>query len=156
MNNWGEKNNWALGSSAANHGADQQVCGQTYIDLYNLDEIKNEIKIKAIKESIDDLIKNPTEAKDDWFWVDALYMAFHMCNRFHAEYHVFDIITDLLSNGRSSRFIQTLVQEKNSLPPSTPIFREASTRVCCILQENQLRASPWSRQKRLYGRSSTN
>ena len=44
--------------------------------------------------------------------VDALYMAFHMCNRFHAEYHVFDIITDLLSNGRSSRFIQTLVQEK--------------------------------------------
>ena len=61
MNNWGEKNNWALGSSAANHGADQQVCGQTYIDLYNLDEIKNEIKIKAIKESIDDLIKNPTE-----------------------------------------------------------------------------------------------
>lgn len=75
MNNWGEKNNWALGSSAANHGADQQVCGQTYIDLYNLDEIKNEIKIKAIKESIDDLIKNPTEAKDDWFWVDALYMA---------------------------------------------------------------------------------
>lgn len=39
-------------------------------------------------------------------------MAFHMCNRFHAEYHVFDIITDLLSNGRSSRFIQTLVQEK--------------------------------------------
>lgn len=75
MNNWGEKNNWALGSSAANHGADQQVCGQTYIDLYNLDEIKNEIKIKAIKESIDDLIKNPIEAKDDWFWVDALYMA---------------------------------------------------------------------------------
>lgn len=44
--------------------------------------------------------------------VDALYMAFHMCNRYHREYHVFDIITDLLSNGRSSRFIQTLVQEK--------------------------------------------
>lgn len=44
--------------------------------------------------------------------VDALYMAFHMCNRFHRAYYVFDIITDLLSNGRSSRFIQTLVQEK--------------------------------------------
>ena len=44
--------------------------------------------------------------------VDALYMAFHMCNRYHREYHVFDIITDLLSNGRSSRVIQTLVQEK--------------------------------------------
>lgn len=44
--------------------------------------------------------------------LDALYMAFHMCNRFDREYHVFDIITDLLSNGRSSRFIQTLVQER--------------------------------------------
>lgn len=44
--------------------------------------------------------------------VDALYMAFHMCNRYHRAYHAFDIITDLLSNGRSSRFIQTLVQEK--------------------------------------------
>ena len=44
--------------------------------------------------------------------VDALYMAFHMCNRYHRAYHAFDIITDLLSNGRSSRFIQTLVQEE--------------------------------------------
>lgn len=35
-----------------------------------------------------------------------------MCNRYHRAYHAFDIITDLLSNGRSSRFIQTLVQEK--------------------------------------------
>ena len=44
--------------------------------------------------------------------VDALYMAFHMCNRFSPEYYTFDVITDLLSNGRSSRFIQTLVQQK--------------------------------------------
>jgi predicted Zn-dependent peptidase len=39
-------------------------------------------------------------------------MAFHMCNRFSSEYYTFDVITDLLSNGRSSRFIQTLVQQK--------------------------------------------
>lgn len=44
--------------------------------------------------------------------LDALYMAFHICDRFHPEYYVFDMITDLLSNGRSSRFIQTLVQGK--------------------------------------------
>lgn len=43
--------------------------------------------------------------------VDALYMAFHMCDRHHADYPVYDIITDILSNGRSSRFIQHLVQE---------------------------------------------
>lgn len=39
-------------------------------------------------------------------------MAFHICNRFQPEYYVYDLITDLLSNGRSSRFIQNLVQEK--------------------------------------------
>lgn len=43
--------------------------------------------------------------------VDALYMAFHMCDRHHADYPIYDIITDILSNGRSSRFIQHLVQE---------------------------------------------
>ena len=44
--------------------------------------------------------------------VDALYMAFHMCSRRHAEYYVYDMITDILSNGRSSRFIQSLVRER--------------------------------------------
>lgn len=44
--------------------------------------------------------------------VDAIYMAFHMSNRMHPDYYVYDMITDILSNGRSSRFIQSLVQEQ--------------------------------------------
>ena len=44
--------------------------------------------------------------------VDALYMAFHMSNRMHPDYYVYDMITDILSNGRSSRFVQSLVQEQ--------------------------------------------
>ena len=44
--------------------------------------------------------------------VDAIYIAFHMCNRFDKNYYVFDLITDLLSNGRSSRLFQNLVQKK--------------------------------------------
>ncbi len=44
--------------------------------------------------------------------VDAIYMAFHMSNRMHPDYYVYDMITDILSNGRSSRFIQLLVQEQ--------------------------------------------
>lgn len=44
--------------------------------------------------------------------VDALYMAFHMCNRHDKDYHTFDIITDILSNGHSSRLIQHLIQQK--------------------------------------------
>lgn len=44
--------------------------------------------------------------------VDALYMAFHMGKRMSQEYYVCDLLTDLLSNGRSSRLIQSLVQER--------------------------------------------
>lgn len=44
--------------------------------------------------------------------VDALYMAFHICDRNHPDYYAFDMMSDLLCNGRSSRFIQHLVQEK--------------------------------------------
>ena len=44
--------------------------------------------------------------------VDALYMVFRKCDRKHPDYHTFDLISDLLSSGRSSRFIQRLVQQR--------------------------------------------
>ncbi len=44
--------------------------------------------------------------------MDALYMTFHMCNRLHPDYYVHDMMSDLLSNGNSSRFIRHLIQEK--------------------------------------------
>lgn len=43
--------------------------------------------------------------------VDTLYMAFHMCDRTHKDYHTYDIMSDILCNGRSSRLIQSLVQK---------------------------------------------
>ena len=44
--------------------------------------------------------------------LNALYMAFHMTDRKHPDYYVYDMLTDVLSNGNSSRFIQRLVVEK--------------------------------------------
>jgi len=44
--------------------------------------------------------------------VDALHMIFHKCDRLHPDYYVFDMLSDLLSAGRSSRLIQHLVVEK--------------------------------------------
>lgn len=44
--------------------------------------------------------------------LDSLYMAFHMCDRLSPDYYAFDILSDLLSNGRSSRFTQHLVKER--------------------------------------------
>ena len=44
--------------------------------------------------------------------VDALHMIFHKGDRLHPDYHVFDMLSDLLSAGRSSRLIQHLVVER--------------------------------------------
>lgn len=44
--------------------------------------------------------------------LDSLFMAFHMCQRSHPDYYAFDILSDILSNGRSSRLNQHLVQDK--------------------------------------------
>lgn len=44
--------------------------------------------------------------------LDALFMAFHMCGREDSDYYAFDILSDVLSNGRSSRFNHRLVQEQ--------------------------------------------
>lgn len=44
--------------------------------------------------------------------LDALYMVFHMTDRTHPDYYAFDMLSDVLSSGRSSRFVRNLVQEK--------------------------------------------
>ncbi len=44
--------------------------------------------------------------------VDAIYMAFHMCDRLSPEYYVCDMLSDILSNGSSSRLEQELVQKR--------------------------------------------
>lgn len=44
--------------------------------------------------------------------VDALYMVFHMCDRCDPDYYAYDMLSDILSSGRSSRFIRRLVMDK--------------------------------------------
>ena len=43
---------------------------------------------------------------------DMLIMAFHMSDRYQQEYHVCDLITDILSVGQSSRLIQRLINTR--------------------------------------------
>jgi rhamnogalacturonyl hydrolase YesR len=68
---WGVKHNWNLRGGVQTRNADNQCCGQTYIDLYLVD--KKEERIKNIKESID--LMKATPKIDDWNWVDAIQMA---------------------------------------------------------------------------------
>ena len=68
---WGEKHHWGLRSSIDSRNADDQCCGQTYIDLYLID--KKPERLHDIKTSIDGMVKS--DKIDDWNWVDALQMA---------------------------------------------------------------------------------
>src|ERR1044071_3521328 len=43
---------------------------------------------------------------------NALYKAYHMPGRFHADYYATDLLSDILSRGQSSRLYQKLVKEK--------------------------------------------
>jgi unsaturated rhamnogalacturonyl hydrolase len=70
---WGEKHKWGLRDGIRTRNADNQCCGQTYIDMYLLDNKQHPERVKEIKASIDQMMS--TEKIDDWNWIDALQMA---------------------------------------------------------------------------------
>lgn len=43
---------------------------------------------------------------------NAIYKAYHMADRMSREFYIFDLVSDILSNGESSRFYNRLVKEK--------------------------------------------
>jgi zinc protease len=44
--------------------------------------------------------------------LDSIYKAYHMCSKMDDDYPVVDLMSDVLSNGNSSRLYQTLVKEQ--------------------------------------------
>jgi rhamnogalacturonyl hydrolase YesR len=76
---WGESHRWGLAyGSTTDRNADNQCCGQTYLDLYALDP-KPE-RIRDIKTAIDAMVNS--SKRDDWWWIDALQMAMPLFARF--------------------------------------------------------------------------
>lgn len=69
---WGEKHKWGLRGGIKTRNADNQCCGQTYIDLYLIDNKQHPERVKDIKASIDSMMI--TGKVDDWNWIDALQM----------------------------------------------------------------------------------
>lgn len=68
---WGEAHHWGLRDGIQTRNADNQCCGQTYLDLYEID--KKPEQIRDIKASVDLMLQ--TDKTDDWNWIDALQMA---------------------------------------------------------------------------------
>lgn len=83
---WAEHNNWtgAKGTDRSKwqykYGetpdhvlfGDWQICFQTYVDLYNLDPVKEEKKIGRAREVMEYEMSTPNN--DYWWWADGLYM----------------------------------------------------------------------------------
>lgn len=67
---WGSYHKWGFRSGNHTRNADDQCCGQTYIDLYQIDP-KPE-RIANITECIDNVVEG--EQNDDWSWIDAIQM----------------------------------------------------------------------------------
>ena len=44
--------------------------------------------------------------------IDAIFLAFHMVDRLHPDYYATDLLSDVLSNGPSSRLFRRLLKEK--------------------------------------------
>ena len=67
---WGVAHQWNLRGGIKTRNADNQACGQTYINLYLKD--KKPEQIANIKASVDSMLL--TSKTDDWNWIDAIQM----------------------------------------------------------------------------------
>lgn len=82
--NWGNFHKWrpTYVGTAFNRNADNMCCGQTYIELYNIDP-KPE-RIATTQFSIDSMCKSTKS--NDWWWIDALHMAMPVFAKFGVLY----------------------------------------------------------------------
>jgi rhamnogalacturonyl hydrolase YesR len=68
---WADFHKWGLRNGNTTRNADDQCCGQIYIDLYNICPDPN--KISNITACMDMLLHTPQT--DNWSWIDAIQMA---------------------------------------------------------------------------------
>ena len=103
-NLWAINNGWELNGGVSTRHADNQCVGQTYIDLYKWDKEPQQYKIDAINISIANMVTS--EKKDDWWWIDALYMAMPVFTRLGVVYNdttYFDKMYDLYNDTKIER-----------------------------------------------------
>jgi unsaturated rhamnogalacturonyl hydrolase len=131
---WGEFHKWGMRDGIKTRNADNQCCGQTYIDLYMLDRYKEE-RIKDIKACIDNMLL--TDKIDDWNWIDALQMAMPVFarlgtiyndNRYFDRMHEMYLYTKLKhgTNGLYSPDDHLWWRDKDFVPP----YREPNGKSC--------------------------
>ncbi|WP_321437642.1 glycoside hydrolase family 88 protein [uncultured Bacteroides sp.] len=112
--NWASYHKWGLRNGNTTRNADDQCCGQTYIDLYRINPSPE--KLKNIKLSIDMVVNTPQN--DDWSWVDAVQMAmpvFAKLGKTFNEQKYFDKMWEMYSYTRNNHGKNGLFNSKDGL-----------------------------------------
>jgi Predicted unsaturated glucuronyl hydrolase involved in regulation of bacterial surface properties, and related proteins len=112
--NWASHHKWGLRNGNTTRNADDQCCGQTYIDLYRISPSPE--KLKNIKLSIDMVVNTPQN--DDWSWVDAIQMAMPIYAKLGKtlnEQKYFDKMWDIYSYSRNKHAKNGLYNPKDGL-----------------------------------------
>jgi rhamnogalacturonyl hydrolase YesR len=78
MVDWAEFHRLGMRNGNTTRNADDQCCGQTYLDLYKM--APDPEKIRNIKACMDMLVNTPQN--DDWSWIDAIQMAMPILAKF--------------------------------------------------------------------------
>ena len=76
---WANFHKWGMRNGNTTRNADDQCCGQVYIDLYNMCPSDPNM-IRNIKASIDMVVNTPQV--NDWDWIDAIQMAMPIYAKF--------------------------------------------------------------------------
>jgi len=94
-----------LAGNISTHEA-KELCEKWFADIPSGNKIDRNIPVEPVQQEARDL----SVVRD--VPSDALYMAFHMCDRLHPDYQATDLLSDILSNGPSSRLNRRLIKEK--------------------------------------------
>ncbi|MFV0391335.1 MAG: glycoside hydrolase family 88 protein [Paludibacteraceae bacterium] len=107
--NWANSNQWLVNGGPVTSNADNHACGQVYIDLFLMDEVKDSTKIGAIRDAIDYRIEN-NPLSSDWWWIDAMFMAMPTITRLGVVYNdskYFEKLYSLFKNTRDTLIVNS-------------------------------------------------
>lgn len=112
---WGDFHKWGMRNGTTTRNADDQCCGQTYIDLYNICPSSPKM-IKEIKACMDMLVNTPQI--NDWTWIDAIQMGMPVLaklGKLTGEQKYFDKMWNMYTYSRNTHGDNGLFNPKDGL-----------------------------------------
>lgn len=112
---WGESHDWLIRNGSTSRDADDQCCGQTYIDMYRLTGDRR--MIRSIDACMTMLVNTPQV--NDWWWIDAVQMAMPIFAKLGVEkgndQRYFDKMWDMYSYTRNQHGEHGMYNPKDGL-----------------------------------------